>query len=336
MRKLFALTLVVFLAPSLLAAGWTKPYFAKTKPGSWASYRSTSTIGPPSTMTMTRLADHDGQVVIEVFSEYNDNVTPPSTQRIELAKGFDADRELIDYRQATVAMSYSVKGSAYTPMTAQALVNMKARPTYGAVAVFKATETVDGKACDHYTYTQKPDPEIETGDIWLNADVPFGQVKQTTTMKDASGKVVWTGETVLTGSTKVLPVTTTAAATPISPPDHQSGLRAGPLSKVDIAPGQRDNVLRWKFGRRASRSRLRSRPQFASSAFQRTGEPSGSAKLGLAGQPVPSSSIRLPPSGEACDSRQLRSYRRRQAHVPGPGRQGSVVSNMSAIAVGIC
>lgn len=241
MRKLFVLTLVVSLAPALLAAGWNKPYFAATKPGSWASYRSTSSNGPPSTMTMTRLADHEGQVVVEVLAEFGDKVTPSSTTRYELAKGFDVDRALIDHMSGIVAMGYSVKGGEFTPMPAAALPAMKAMPTYGASATFKATETVDGKACDRYSYTRdlKPAPQVETGDIWLNAAVPFGEVKHTTTSKDLSGKVLWTTETVLTGSgVKALAVTTTAKAdASLQPMTIKAAYDAGLIAiRVEIAP----------------------------------------------------------------------------------------------------
>lgn len=214
MRKLFALTLVVFFAPSLLAAGWNKPYFAATKPGSWASYRTTSSVGAPSTTTYTRLADHDGQVVLEALAEFNDKVTPSSTNRYELAKGFDVDRELIDFMTGLVSASYSVKGGPYTAMPAVAITSMKSLPSYAASAVFKGTETIDGKVCDHYSYSRglKTDPTTETGDIWLNPSVPFGEVKHTNTTRDQSGKVMFTSETVLTGSgIKAVPTATATA-----------------------------------------------------------------------------------------------------------------------------
>jgi len=57
MRRLAVVTLLLASASFLSAAGWNKPYFAATKPGSYATYKSTSTVGPPSTYTMTRLAE---------------------------------------------------------------------------------------------------------------------------------------------------------------------------------------------------------------------------------------------------------------------------------------
>jgi len=213
MKKLFALSLVVFFAPSLLAAGWNKPYFAATKPGSWASYKTTSNVGPASTSTMTRLADHDGQVVIEAVAD-------SSANRYELVKGFDVDHDLIDFLPGLVAASMSVNGGQFNVMPAVAITGMKSVGKYATNAVFKATETIDGKPCDHYTYSRggKGDPTTETGDIWLNPSVPFGEVKHTSTTKDQAGKVLFTAETVLTGSgVKALPASTTAAKTDLTP-----------------------------------------------------------------------------------------------------------------------
>lgn len=243
MRKLSALTLVVFAIPSLLAAGWNKPYFAATKPGAWASYKTTGSVGAPSTSTMTRLADHDGQVVIEAATEFHDKNTPDSTNRYEIARGFDADRELIDFMTGLVSASYSLKGGSYTAMPAVAITSMKSIPSYASGAVFKGTETIDGKACDHYSYSRglKTDPTIETGDIWLNPTVPFGEVKHTTTTKDQSGKVMFTSETVLTGSgIKAVPTATaTAKKSDLVPKDLtiKAAYDAELITvKVEIAP----------------------------------------------------------------------------------------------------
>lgn len=235
MRRLFALSLVVLVAPSLLAAGWNKPYFAATKPGSWASYKTTSNVGPASTSTMTRLADHDGQVVIE-------SVSDSSANRYELAKGFDVDHELIDFLPGLVAASMSVNGGQFNVLPAVAITGMKSVGKYATNAVFKATETIDGKPCDHYTYSRggKGDPTTETGDIWLNPSVPFGEVKHTSTTKDQSGKVLFTAETVLTGSgIKALPAATTAAKADLTPQAltlKQAYENELISIKVDIAP----------------------------------------------------------------------------------------------------
>jgi hypothetical protein len=47
---------------------------------------------------------------------------------------------------------------------------------------FEATETIDGRACDRYTYALRaggPVPTNEKGTLWLSDSVPFGIVRQT-------------------------------------------------------------------------------------------------------------------------------------------------------------
>ena len=199
MRHVLTGIVLVCLVPLSLAADWTKPYFAATKPGSWAKTKSTSTIGPPSLTTYTRLPDQNGQIVIDQYSEFDNKDTPPSTMRYTLASGFNADREMIDFLAAITAASARVGADApFTELPADTVNAIKASPTYGATAVFKGVERVDGKSCDRYSYTRTHGGnQTETGDIWLNPTVPFGLVKQKISMADASGKVSYTAEITL-------------------------------------------------------------------------------------------------------------------------------------------
>jgi hypothetical protein len=245
MRRLIVATLLLSSAPLLLAAGWTKPYFAATKPGSFASYKTTSNVGPPSTLTRTRLGDRNGQVVLDVYSEFTDKVTPPSTTRYELTKGFDVDRNLIDYMSGLTAMSMSAgKNAPFTPLPAVAISNITKMPTYAATAVLKGVETVDGKSCDHYSYVRDEtgSPYVESGDLWLTAAVPFGIVKHTTSTKDRSGKVAFTSETLLVSSgSKPLPAATMTAADPtLQPMTIAAAYAAGLIQvNVEIAPADK-------------------------------------------------------------------------------------------------
>ena len=79
---------------------------------------------------------------------------------------------------------------------------LKTMATYAATATFKGDETIEGKPCDHYSYTRgkKGDAQFEKGDIWLNPTVPFGVVKHTMTFTDPSGKVLWTVDSRLVDS----------------------------------------------------------------------------------------------------------------------------------------
>lgn len=201
MRQLLIGLLLLAVAPLALAADWTKPYFAATKPGSWAKTKSTSTIGPPSMTTYTRLPDENGQIVIDQYSEFDNKDTPAATMRYTLASGFNADRELIDFLRAITAASARVGPDApLTDLPADTVNAIKGAPAYGATAAFKGSERVDGKNCDRYSYTRNHNGQTETGDIWLSPSVPFGLVKQKMSMADESGKVTYTAEITLVDS----------------------------------------------------------------------------------------------------------------------------------------
>ena len=225
MRRLLILTVTLLLAPVLLSAGWNKAYFAATKPGSWATIRVTSTITTPYTTTSTRLADVDGKVVIEQRSEFNDNVSPSATMRYELAKEFNADRDLIDHLKAVVAASAKTgSDDAYTELPGDTVAALKTMATYAATATFKGVETIEGKPCDRYSYTRgkKGDAQLEKGDIWLNPTVPFGVVKHTMSFTDPSGKLLWTADSRLVDS-GLKPISTTpAVAAAAAKPDLET------------------------------------------------------------------------------------------------------------------
>ena len=209
MRTLILAILAAWVTPSL-TAGWNQAYFAATKPGSFAVTRTGSNVALPYSSTLTRLADENGQIVIENKLVFNDRTTPPTTSRYVLAKGFDADHNLIDYMTGLVASRYAMGSSTtFQDMPAAAIDAMKQMPTYAANAVFKGTETIGGKPCDHYTYTRSAqgDAQLLTGEVWLNPSVPFGVVKETTKTTDAAtGKVVTITDSVLVDSgTRPLP-----------------------------------------------------------------------------------------------------------------------------------
>jgi hypothetical protein len=55
------------------AAGWKKPYFGATKPGTWARYldHSFDPANVDMTVTMTRLGDDQGRAQIEMKMDSN-------------------------------------------------------------------------------------------------------------------------------------------------------------------------------------------------------------------------------------------------------------------------
>jgi hypothetical protein len=201
MRRLLCAWLLAAVLPLAAAADWNKPYFAATRPGSWARTKITSSIGPPSVTTLTRLPDENGRIVIDQYSEFDSKDTPDSTMRYEVAAGFDADRQLIDFLSAITAASARVGADApFSPLPADTVAAIRSGPTYAASASFKGVERIDGKSCDRYSYSRTHNGQVEKGDIWLNASVPFGLVRQTMTFLDASGTVAYTADVRLVDS----------------------------------------------------------------------------------------------------------------------------------------
>ena len=201
MRLATVILSALVLAPLTTSADWKKPYFGATPVGSWATYTTKTSTGAPSVTTSSRLSDRAGRVRIEDRTTYPGKEYPPSAQRYELAPGFNLKSDLLDFAKSLAAFSTSTSGVAFQPMSAAAVQTMKNMATpYGANAVFVKTETIDGKECDHYTYSVRSQAagQVETGDLWLSDAVPFGLVKRTTSNKDQSGSVVWSLEQAVT------------------------------------------------------------------------------------------------------------------------------------------
>jgi len=203
MRRILFSLLLLLLVPSLVAAGWKKPYFGATPQGSWVRYAD-SAPDMKMTTTMTRLSDDDGRARVELNVAFANNQYPPVRNLYTLKHGFPLDRQLIDY-MAQIESGSIVSGDG-EPMvldaaTIAAIIDSSTR--YEPVATFKGTETVGGKQADRYGYTLHPpgaEPTTETGDLWLSAAVPFGLVKQSSVTKDAKGKVTTTYERMLVDS----------------------------------------------------------------------------------------------------------------------------------------
>ena len=213
-----ALTLsLLVLVPLTASADWKKPYFGATPVGSWATYTTKASAGAPLVTTSSRLADRIGRVRIEDRNSYPGKEYPPSAQRYELAPGFKLDRDLLDFAKSLVAFSSSTDGAAFAPMSAASVQMMKDAATpFGTVAVFVKTETVNGKECDHYTYSVRNEAskQVEAGDLWLSDAVPFGLVKRSLTSKDDSGRVVWSMEQELTDFSMTPKAATAAPSAP--------------------------------------------------------------------------------------------------------------------------
>jgi hypothetical protein len=186
------------------------------------------------TLTMTRLPDEDGSARLETQVKFANDQYPPVWNRYTLRQGFALDRQLIDYMTGITAgtVASGENRAELDADTLKAIIEHAQR--YEPVSTFKATETVDGKKADRYTYSIRSHYEgvpetIETGDLWLSDAVPFGVVKQTSVTKDDRGKVTTKYERVLVASGLTPPPVKGTDADPI------------PVSRAEAAPAKAES-----------------------------------------------------------------------------------------------
>ncbi len=195
-RRSVLVALAATLAVSAAAFGgttrWKKAYFGATTPGAFARSQSVNTVnGDVSEYVTTRLPDEDGRVVFETRYELK-------TGQFAGTKGVNRNVMRADFPMKTEGLSrarWVERGSSSGPdgqviefdeETNRAIAD--GATDYGAIVVFKGTETVDGKVCDRYTYSYEAGPlgKVE-GEYWLNEKVPFAVVKELTSGTDATG-----------------------------------------------------------------------------------------------------------------------------------------------------
>ncbi len=188
------IAVLLLLAPAALFAGWKKPYFTATKAGTWVKYTTHSTVGDMST-TMTRLPDQEGQQRIETKVEFaKPEMGTSSVLQYSLRKGFSLENDGMDYMQALVAgevfVGDSTEPQAFAPEMIANIV--KATEPYVLHVVYKDSASINGRECDHYTFTIKhagDPPVVESGDLWMSSEVPFGLVRQKATLIESNGTV---------------------------------------------------------------------------------------------------------------------------------------------------
>lgn len=185
-------------------AGFKKPYFGATKPGTFAHQRATDEKGAVTEYTYSRLTDVAGERVIELSYEITSGQFKgtKSVTGCLVPAGFPLESDAIDFQAHARRCAASAGGGRPTEYPAATMKAIAGGMTdYAAIATFKGTDTVDGKRADHYGYEYKSSymniPATTTGDLWLSDTVPFGLVKDVMTMRDASGKTLSRVETVL-------------------------------------------------------------------------------------------------------------------------------------------
>jgi hypothetical protein len=198
MRAASTLTLLLLsggLAAGQDTAGFRKAYFGATAVGAWAKYRMTSPGAQEGFTTYTRLADEDGQqrirVRIEFTAEGRRNI---ANNEYTLEKGFSLEKDALGFARAVDSAVTWHGNDPPEELPDEALEDIQAMaPDFAEGARFVAAETLSGRKCDHYRYTQKhpgEPPSFEAGEIWLDPTVPFGVVRQTGEVTDSRGRFI--------------------------------------------------------------------------------------------------------------------------------------------------
>ncbi len=232
---LIAIGVASFASPAA-AAGFQKPYFGATRPGTFARQKATDEKGAVTEYTYSRLADVGTDRVLELKSAIVSGQFKGtnSVTGCLVPADFALESDAIDFMAHAKRCVSGADGGApteYPPTTMKAIA--QGVTNYATIVTFKGTETVDGKRCDRYGYEYKGSymniPATVTGDMWLSDGVPFGLVKEVMTQRDAAGKTLTRIETVFVqsgeGATTALPRWSWAPPAKRKPPSKRRPAR---------------------------------------------------------------------------------------------------------------
>jgi hypothetical protein len=216
-KHVLFLGLAMAIGLSLHAGDLKKDYFGATKSGAWAEYGNKSSDGQEWTSTDRRQADDGGQIVVEesVRVTAGAGAGTDSKNIYTFPKSFNLAHDWLSEGKFIGKMTMQY-GTTVMPVAEATLDAIKkiSKDYRGAVA-FEAVEEVDGHTCDRYAYAitiAGPAPSTEKGQVWLDATVPFGVVKQAGKFTDADGKVTSSYQFKLQASGQVQAVTAEAPA----------------------------------------------------------------------------------------------------------------------------
>jgi hypothetical protein len=208
MTRRVALPALALLAMAALASGtgrpkhaerqrpsaYRSPYFAATVPGAWSRYTVTSDGKTESTYTYRRLPDEDGRAQVELRTDFLSGPSKGtwSTNRYVLSKSFRLEDDALSFGKHPERLFMRTDTmAAEEEMPKATLPNIIAAGVdYGHSVRFAGTATIDGKECDHYTYryvSKEKNRTIYDGEVWLNASVPFGLVRESASLKPKYG-----------------------------------------------------------------------------------------------------------------------------------------------------
>jgi hypothetical protein len=218
------------MAPKAIAAGkggYRAPYFAATTPGAWSRYAMTSDGKTESAYTYRRLSDENGRARVELKVEFTAGQFEGtwSTNQYLLSPDFRLEDDALSFSKHCVRLlMQSDKMDKMMEMDAATLPNIvDAAIDYASSVKFAGTEKVEGRDCDHYTYhyvSTEKNPTTYDGELWMNASVPFGLVRESASLKSQAGpESKYTMTLAATGSDSGAGPAPAASAAPVKPGD---------------------------------------------------------------------------------------------------------------------
>jgi len=175
-------------------SAYRSAYFGATVPGAWSRFTVTSNGKTESTYTYRRLPDEDGRAQVELRTDFTGGPSKGtwSTSRYVLAKSFHLQDDALSFskhcerlfmRTDTTPREDELPKASIPNIVASAI-------DYARSVKFAGTETIEGRACDHYTYRYVSKERNRTtydGEVWLDGSVPFGLVREAASIKSKYG-----------------------------------------------------------------------------------------------------------------------------------------------------
>ena len=176
-------------------SAYRSAYFGATVPGAWSRYTVTSDGKTESTYTYRRLPDEDGHAQVELRTDFTAGTSKGtwSTSRYVLAKGFHLEDDALSFSRHCERLFMRTNTTSEEDELPKASIPniVAAAIDYGRSVTFDGIETIDGRACDHYTYryvSKERNRTTYVGEVWLNASVPFGLVRESASLKSKYGR----------------------------------------------------------------------------------------------------------------------------------------------------
>ena len=258
-RLLWLALVLPAITASAQAGDLNQNYFGATTAGAWSEYALTSPDGSKSSFTYQRNADSDGHPVVELEVKVIAGPGKDSKSKTGylLPRDFHFERDGLNYGRFAekMTMTYAGNEMAVDGKTLEAI--KQGTKDFKGALTFEASEKIDGKPCDRYSYSIKiggPNPTQETGRLWMNPAVPFGMVRQSARISDPAGRLVTEFDMRLTDMGVNQALAATAAPPPPvpvkkAPEPAQVGLaegfKAGRVGMdVEAVPGSSGRQLR--------------------------------------------------------------------------------------------